>query len=59
LEASLITRASPSSRWTSSTGLPGWYGVSPLTLGRKNESAKSENPLVTVLDPTVEPWRCE
>src|SRR6476469_2767221 len=40
-EASFTTRSSPSSRCTSSTGFPGWYGVSALTLGRKNASPKS------------------
>ena len=51
-EASLTTRSRPSSRWTSSTGLPGWYGVRPLMLGRKKASPKSSNPLVTLQDPT-------
>src|SRR5262249_6431551 len=36
LDASLTTRSSPSSRWTSSTGFPGWYGVSVSTSGRKS-----------------------
>ena len=32
-EASLTTRSRPSSRWTSSTGFPGWYGVRPRPRG--------------------------
>src|SRR5262249_53074390 len=35
-EASLTMRSRPSSRCTSSTGLPGWYGVSSSTAGRKS-----------------------
>src|SRR3954452_18955659 len=40
-DASLTTRSSPSSRCTSSTGFPGWYGVRPRTLGRKKGSPGS------------------
>src|SRR6185503_16500944 len=34
LEASLTTRSSPSSRWTSSTGFPGSYGTSSSSAAR-------------------------
>ena len=44
-EASLTTRSSPSSRWTSSTGFPGSYGVRARTLGRKKASPVPPGPL--------------
>src|SRR6187200_1341554 len=40
-DASLTTRSSPSSRCTSSTGLPGSYGTRSLTAGLKKLSAIS------------------
>src|SRR6266511_2809831 len=40
-DASLTTRSSPSSRCTSSTGLPGSYGTRSLTAGLKKRSAIS------------------
>src|SRR6266480_1630912 len=33
-DASLTTRSRPSSRWTSSTGFPGSYGIRPASAGR-------------------------
>src|SRR5919198_1455381 len=40
-DASLTTRSRPSSRWTSSTGLPGSYGISPASAGRTNPAGMS------------------
>ena len=37
-DASLTTSARPSSRWTSSAGLPGSYGTIPASAGLKNDS---------------------
>ena len=40
-DASLITRSSPSSRWTSSIGLPGWYGTRSASTGRTSRCVSS------------------
>src|SRR3954469_7544984 len=40
-DASLTTRSSPSSRWTSSTGLPGSYGIRPASAGRTKPAGTS------------------
>src|SRR5581483_11998164 len=55
-DASLTTRSRPSSRWTSSTGFPGWYGVSPVTAARKSSALMLsivERPRLGCLAPLV------
>ena len=44
-DASLTTRSSPSSRWTSSTGFPGWYGVRRADAGPEEGVAGPPGPL--------------
>src|SRR2546423_10221180 len=40
-DASFTTRSRPSSRWTSSTGLPGSYGIRPANAGRTKPAGRS------------------